>query len=517
MPKSDHTRNNLLSAGLLLLVAAVVFKCAWVGDDAYISLRTVDNLLEGRGLTWNAGERVQLFTHPLWLLLVTGVHAVIPDGYWSLILASLITSLAAVAIVIWRLAASPVMAALAVGVLLVSKWWVDYATSGLENPLLYLLAGLFVLGWSRPDEKGSEISHGGEGQILQLTLIASVAVMTRPDSLLLFGPPLLMRARNLGRRAWRPLLLGLLPLVLWEIFAVVWFGFPVANTAYAKLTTGLPVTLLAGQGLRYLGYSVLADPVLGLTLVVGALAMLRRPRTDLAFLVGIGLYLLYVVRIGGCFMGGRFLTLPFFFTVCLLVRRPPPARSMGWIVAGVLALSLLVPRNPITCRWDYQHTENHAGIADERGHYFPTTGAWLRLDGDFEEHIWILDGRRDRALAATKGSQGYRLIRTIGFYAYEVGPQVHVVDPYGLASPFLARLPVNPTGYEGGWRIGHFHRDWPDGYEASLASGKTQLADPVLGRLYDDVELVTTGPLFSRARWAAIWRLNSRWPLNPVN
>ena len=515
MTRPDHRRNNLLRAGLLLLMAVVIFKCAWVGDDAYISLRTVDNLLEGRGLTWNTGERVQIFTHPLWLLVVTGVHAVVPDGYWSLILASLIITLMAVAIVIWRLAASPAMAALAVGALVVSKWWVDYTTSGLENPLLYLLAGLFVLAWSRRDDEGSDRPHGAENHILLLTLIAALAVMTRADSLLLFGPPLLVRVRDLGRRAWRPLLLGLLPLILWEIFAVVWFGFPVANTAYAKLDTGLPATLLAGQGLRYLGYSVLADPLLGLTLVAGSVAMLRRPRTDLAFLVGLGLYLLYVVRIGGCFMGGRFLTLPFFFAVCLLVRRPIPARPWGWIVAATLALALLIPRNPITCRLDYQHTDNHAGIADERGHYFPTTGALHRLDGDFDEHVWVLDGRRDRALAETRDSQGYRLIQTIGFYTYEVGPQVYVLDPYALASPFLARLPVNPTGYEGGWRIGHFYRDWPDGFEASIASGKNQLVDPALRRLYDDVQLVITGSLFSRARWAAIWRLNTRRALDP--
>lgn len=504
----NHCLNNLMRAGLLILLAGVIFKCAWVGDDAYISLRTVDNLVEGRGLTWNAGERVQLFTHPLWLLVVAGVRLIVSDGYWSLILASLLASLAAVAIVIWRLAASAVMAALAVSALALSKWWIDFATSGLENPLLYLLAGLFVLAWSRGDSKASELSSGAEKNILLLTLIAALAVMTRADSLLLFGPPLLVRAAGLGRRAWRPLLLGMLPLIFWEIFSVVWFGFPVANTAYAKLDTGLPATLLIGQGLRYLVFSVKTDPVLGLTLVTGAAVMLRRPRTDLAFLVGQGLFLLYVVWIGGCFMGGRFLTLPFFFSVCLLARQPLPVPRWRWAVAAILVLALLVPRNPLTCRLDYHHTENQAGIADERGHYFPTTGAWYRLDGDFDEHTWALDGRRDRAAAEARDMDGYRLIQTIGFYGYEAGPRIYVVDPYALASPFLARLPVNPTGYKGGWRVGHFHRDWPDGFEASIATGQNRLVDPQLRRLYDDVQLVTRGPLFSRSRWGAIWRLN---------
>ena len=48
-----------LAGGLLLFVLAVVLvRCAWISDDAYISLRVVLNLLAGRGLVWNVGERV---------------------------------------------------------------------------------------------------------------------------------------------------------------------------------------------------------------------------------------------------------------------------------------------------------------------------------------------------------------------------------------------------------------------------------------------------------------------------
>ncbi|MBK7217390.1 MAG: hypothetical protein IPH95_10125 [Candidatus Promineofilum sp.] len=32
---------------------------AWMGDDAFITLRTVDNFVAGRGLVYNVGERVQ--------------------------------------------------------------------------------------------------------------------------------------------------------------------------------------------------------------------------------------------------------------------------------------------------------------------------------------------------------------------------------------------------------------------------------------------------------------------------
>ncbi len=63
---------RLAAAALLLgLVAAR----AWVCDDAYISFRTLENLLDGYGLRWNVDERVQVYTHPLWLLLVAPFRA----------------------------------------------------------------------------------------------------------------------------------------------------------------------------------------------------------------------------------------------------------------------------------------------------------------------------------------------------------------------------------------------------------------------------------------------------------
>jgi hypothetical protein len=42
-----------------------------MSDDAYITLRTVDNWVNGRGLVWNTAERVQTYTHPLWMLLLS--------------------------------------------------------------------------------------------------------------------------------------------------------------------------------------------------------------------------------------------------------------------------------------------------------------------------------------------------------------------------------------------------------------------------------------------------------------
>src|SRR5262249_49729235 len=59
--------------GVFVLVA---IRTAWICDDAYINFRTIDNFLHGYGLRWNVAERIQTFTDPLWLFLVTASVAV---------------------------------------------------------------------------------------------------------------------------------------------------------------------------------------------------------------------------------------------------------------------------------------------------------------------------------------------------------------------------------------------------------------------------------------------------------
>ena len=79
---------------LLVLAAAVtglVLSVAWVSDDAMITFRYVSNLLDGTGPVFNAGDRVQGYTHPLWFLMLTAVTLVTQDEvYAAVILLSLI-------------------------------------------------------------------------------------------------------------------------------------------------------------------------------------------------------------------------------------------------------------------------------------------------------------------------------------------------------------------------------------------------------------------------------------------
>jgi hypothetical protein len=56
----------------LVAIFVLVFHAAgyypFISDDSLISLRYTDRLLEGKGLTWNNGERVEGYSNLLWVL-----------------------------------------------------------------------------------------------------------------------------------------------------------------------------------------------------------------------------------------------------------------------------------------------------------------------------------------------------------------------------------------------------------------------------------------------------------------
>ena len=91
----------------------------------------------------------------------------------------------------------------------------------------------------------------------------------------------------------------------------------------------------------------------------------------------------------------------------------------------------------------------------------------------------------------------------VGMFGYAAGPDLHVVDLFGLGDPLLARLPAMAP-----WRIGHFQRALPAGYIDTLRTGTNRIEEPALARYYADLQTITRGALFSRDRWRAIVAMN---------
>lgn len=500
-----QTRGRTWRALFVLLFAVVLLRTAWVSDDAFISLRTIDNFVHGYGLRWNVAERVCAFTHPLWLVVVAAFYSITHEAFYTVTTLSCLISLSTFALIAFAAHKEPLGAITGLSALVLSQSFVDYSTSGLENPLTHLLIVLAVLALARD-------------RMLAAGLCVGLAVLNRMDIVLLLGPALalaLVRGgtlRGVGRAA-----IGFVPFALWELFSLVYYGSLFPNTAVAKLGTGLGASDLAPQGLRYLENSLRNDPLtLAVIAAAVSVALIHRGARTLALAAGIVAYLVYVVSIGGDFMAGRFLSAPFVAAVMLLATSELP--SVGFrqpvLLVVVFALGLIGPRPTVTSGADAGLLTagllDRYGIADERRFYFASAGlfnaapGWTRPVAQATEHARI--ARRNGSPLLVEGMAG-----VVGYFA---GPGVHIVDLHGLGDPLLSRLPIvaSDTLYADflfeytrntparPWRIGHFLRNVPPGYLETMLDGVNRIRDPQAAALYDKVAVLTRGPIWSAAR-----------------
>ena len=209
-----------------------------------------------------------------------------------------------------------------------------------------------------------------------------------------------------------------------------------------------------------------------------------------------------MVRIGGDYMTGRFLSTP--LLACVLIASQVEFENTvqpALAFAIVLAFGFTSPRPPIAT------TDTYAGLGsspedidDERG-YRANETALLRLNRDnplSSTAGWIADG-----IAARRDKVQVIVHKNIGYFGYFAGPGVHIIDPYGLGDALMGRIPFNEGVIP--WASGHFYREIPDGYP-DAAIDKGPLKDPRMNAYWRNLETVTRGPIFSAARLRLVAR-----------
>lgn len=464
---------------VVLLFSIAFYRTAWVAEDAFITFRVIDNTLNGLGLVWNPGERVQAFTHPLWFGLLVVIIDIIGDPYFSALLLAYVLLLTTL-IIFWQtlrtntwLSLAPLLA------LLWSQSFIDYSSSGLENPLTHALIALFTWAWLN------------NRQTLLLTVITAGLFLTRPDTIVLIAPAMTFHLWQ--TRQWKMAIFGALPAIVWVAFSLFYYGAPVPNTALAKVGTGLSIADRSLQAINYFAWTYTNDPVTLVILVFGIICGYLNKNTRL-LTMGLLLFAIYLFYVGADYMGGRFFSAPVLLAA-LLIASYRDKKIFGFLAiilissAWHLNASLLAPTN-------YENKTFSNDIADERGHYYQSLGlASVIRAGSWRRHPWYVESALPPGLYTRC---------TIGMAGYAGGPNIHWIDPLALTEPFLARLPSR-----NGSRVGHYERALPEGYLESLVTGQNRIADPGLNALYSDLKLAIHAPLLDPERAGAIWRLNT--------
>ncbi len=501
IPQLDEKKFLIFS--LFAVFVIVLLRSAWVCDDAYITLRTVDNFYNGYGLTWNIGERVQTFTHPLWMLLISLIYFVEDNPYFSLIGLSVLLSTFTLYLLINKISITASNSIIGILLLLSSKSFIDYSTSGLENPLTHLIYAIYIIVFL--NYANSKYST------LILALLAAFGMLNRMDSLLLFLPGLIYVVfQNRTRQNIKFIVLGFLPFILWEVFSLYYYGFLFPNTAYAKLNTGIAGSLLAKQGVLYILHSLSRDPGSLFIIALGIFISIKaRDWRKITLSLGIMLYLIYVVRIGGDFMAGRFFSALVLGATTLIISTNLFRQNYSFSVFIFILVIIFkaTPEPPImynigTSGHQVDVSVRDNGINDERRWYSWATGLiTLSREELMPRMALAAEGKQ-------AGERGYSVVdeAQAGVFGFYAGPTVHVVDWYALGDPLLARLPVDNVL---SWRIGHFYREIPDGYRETLETGDNHIVDPNLAIYYDKLSIITKGNLFDKDRFVEIWKINT--------
>lgn len=512
-------RHLAITIAILLVLALVLLVNAWIVDDAYITYRTVDNFVHGYGPTWNPDERVQVYTHPLWMLIVSLFYFITSELFFTVIVLSVFLTIGSVLIALaatthgfrvfrWK---GPLL----VLSLISSKAFIDYASSGLENPMSYLIASVYLLKFMslRLDQ---QVDHKN---VTTLFFLASLAFLTRPDTILLYLPALLyllylsrpMSKWDLGRLV----LVATLPATLWIVFSLLYYGYPFPNTAYAKVfSTGFPLAWKIHRGLEYLANSICWDAAS--YVIFGSavwFSLKERSPVAISLMAGIGLYMLFVVCSGASatHMSGRFFAVPLFMATVLFVHGISNPR-FGF--AACICLVAYIAWSPISAvkfgtALYRAYPQNRSYIDTKR--YVLQEGAALinwRPGKKMPDHRWYHYGEKIRQRSEKVHVGGAFGGEAIGYVGFAAGPETHFIDTVGLGDPLLARLPaLQPTNIDD-WKSGHFHRSIPAGYFESLVTGKNLLHGPNIRRYYDLVRTITRGPVFSMERFRVVFNMN---------
>jgi arabinofuranosyltransferase len=466
----------------------------WTVDDGFIVFRVVDQVLAGNGPVFNAGERIEAVTSPMWLALLVVLRVLIPDGVgleeialWAALLLSGFGLLAA-SLGSARLAparAPPARWYVPFGSLVVvalTAFW-DYATAGLETGLS--LAWLGTSFWALVCFSCPAPSRPRRRWLL-VAFLLGLGPLIRPDFglfSLCFVSALLVVDPEQG---WRPRA-GLVAAALavpfsYQIFRTGYYAILVPNTALAKSAGASNWDRGVDYARNLIGsyrlYLALAPVV---AVLVVTFVRVRAPAARAAVaapVVGASLHALYVAAVGGDYLHGRLL-LPSVFALTspvavIVVERTSTvlaaAALLAWaLVCGLVwrpvsgvwvadprpwAVALSGSKHPVTLEdyedfpWlDVARTAKRLRRRGEGVLYVPAVGTFPRQykEGD------LGDPERRFRLSRSVDADAAVAFTAIGAVGYAVGPEIFVLDRLGLTAPVGGRLTAGddlPPGHE---------------------------------------------------------------------
>ena len=503
-PDPDGGRRSPRRRALQTLVLAspvvVLAVLAWTHRsmfyDGYIYLHVVQNMLAGHGPVFNAGQRVEAFTSPLWTAVLALVGFATPfslttiavDLGVTLTVAGLGLAVVSSARLVRR--ASPDTFLLPLGALVfaaVPAVW-SLASLGMETGLTFFWLGAclaLLVRWS--DGDGPQVPAWS-------LVVLGLGPLVRPelgiDSLVFVGVLLVVdRSGRTWRGQARILVWAAALPVAYQVFRMGYYGMVVANTAVAK-EASMP---RVGRGLQYFmdfaGTYWMVIPAVCLAFgayppLAAALRRTDRGSRNLAVLTALPvagvLNAAYIVVMGGDYVHGRLLVAPLFAVVAPVAVVPLGRRYV---------ISLLVVPWALLAAFGLRSTDGQPFstspflAVDGQGNVDPPVYGWTH-QAPFDDPatgtgVWVqFDPTAPPVRLTSPAPAGLRgpVLATsqIGAAPYELGTGVQVLDLLGLADPLTAHLLLAHRGELSGHEK-PLPTPWVQALLTAPASSTTQL------------------------------------------
>ncbi len=420
----------------------------WVIDDAFISFRYAQHFIQGNGLVFNAGERVEGYTNFLWTMVIAGVMQIGADPVLIAVALTFVLGFVIVALtlVLARTVVPTPWVWVAPTLLAVSTPFLLYTSrgSGMETALFtaLLVATLVALVYEH---------------WLLAGVLAVLTILTRPDGVILAAvgglyalwhstlPSITTKDTkqvNLGpfMRYTVVVFALFVPYFIWRW---MYYGYPLPNTFYVKVD-GTTTQLI--RGIHYLWQFGIEDLLLflGMGGILSGAWFWRhehhREYTNTRAMVLmstlVGVFACYVVFVGGDWMpGARF----------LVPITPLLALLSAWGFAGLarqtiytMALALVISVGSITIlalRLPHESTHHHSEV-------------WIQ---DYSTRRYREIGRWIYAHTPTDVTIATGIAGALPYYA-----ERPMIDILGLTDEHIAHLPPTHLGHE---RPGHEKTD----------------------------------------------------------
>ncbi len=313
-----RTTSTVVMTGLLLVLTGVLIHYFPQSvDDTFITLRYAENFAKGEGLCFNPGERVEGFSNPLWMIMLSGLAALglnQDTADYALPLAAKLLGILCllvnfVLVARWGLRGAarertPWHVFIPLAWFIASGPLVVWSVCGLETALHALLLSLLVIGWG---DIGDFPAIPKRPRLVISAML--LLVLSRPEGAMFSVLALGLWGRGLNDKRQTAndgcstkhrghLVVAVMSFALVVIgvavFRLAYFGDWLPNTFHAKVSSGFLFQLQ--HGLQYL-----AGALLGTGGVVWMFVF--RPRLNVIQLILAG-EMFFILAVGGDWMFG---------------------------------------------------------------------------------------------------------------------------------------------------------------------------------------------------------------------